>query len=327
MRILHVTNFQYDKDGRSFANQDQKIQIGLVRNGHFTYSFPFNDIARARSCLNSKNWGSGKANSSLIESCLNIQPNLLLLSHTQLINVETFAEIRRLLPNLKIAQWFVDSLEFERGYGYIFDRLPYLDAIFFTSAGIHIEKFNIHGCRSYFFPNIVEHNLENMRAFNNTDFEYDVVFVGTDRKDQKRRDLLSALNRILSPCYRVGIFGSLGRPGVYGTDRDKVLSSSKIALNLSRTSSIKWYSSDRISQLMGNGVLACTSRESGLGELYGNDSLLFFDQIDDLVEKIRLHLEDDSWRDIAKNGWEFVHKNHDAKSVTAKMIEQIFLDK
>ena len=68
MRIVHACNLQFDKDGAHLWNQDQKIHHGLIRLGHFVYTFSLNDRARMLSITGSKTFGTGKANRALIAS-------------------------------------------------------------------------------------------------------------------------------------------------------------------------------------------------------------------------------------------------------------------
>lgn len=51
-------------------------------------------------------------------------------------------------------------------------------------------------------------------------------------------------------------FGIYGKPSVYGQKYDYILETSKMALNLNRYEDWPWYSSARIAQIMGNGLLA-----------------------------------------------------------------------
>ena len=57
-----------------------------------------------------------------------------------------------------------------------------------------------------------------------------------------------------------------------------------MALNLSRRSDVPLYSSSRIAELMGNGILTLTPRGAGLETLYAEDELVYFDRPADLAE-------------------------------------------
>ena len=48
-----------------------------------------------------------------------------------------------------------------------------------------------------------------------------------------------------------------------------------MGINLSQGSSSKYYSSDRIAQLMGNGVLTFIHRKTKLNDFFKNDEVIF----------------------------------------------------
>ena len=107
IRVVHAANYQLEKDGLVFSNCDIKMGQGLIQNGCYVYPFSINDRARMLSFLGSKTWGKGKANRALIQTCVNVAPDVLVLGHAQYITRDTLLEIRRLLPDIKIALWYV----------------------------------------------------------------------------------------------------------------------------------------------------------------------------------------------------------------------------
>ena len=58
-----------------------------------------------------------------------------------------------------------------------------------------------------------------------------------------------------------------------------------MGLNLSRGRPIKYYSSDRIVQLIGNGLLTFIDDKTFLNDFFKKE-LVFYNNIDDLSEKI-----------------------------------------
>ena len=59
-----------------------------------------------------------------------------------------------------------------------------------------------------------------------------------------------------------------------------------MALNLSQGEPLKFYSSDRISQLVGNGVLTFVDRKTKLNKIFKNDEIIFYNGVKDLSKKI-----------------------------------------
>ena len=72
LRVVHAADYQFDKDGLVFNNCDLKFNQGLIQNGCFVYPFSINDRARTLSIFHNKTWGQGKANRSLIQTCINV---------------------------------------------------------------------------------------------------------------------------------------------------------------------------------------------------------------------------------------------------------------
>jgi len=326
LRIVHACNFHYNKDGAKFDTMDQKVHLGFSENGHFIYPFPMHDISRQMTWTNSKRFGASKANASLIETCKKIQPDILLLGHSQTITRQTLETIRTNQPDIKIAQWFCDWFYSEHRYTFefIYDRLSLLDVFFATTAGDQLESFHQKGCRTAFIPNLVHSAIEKYRAFESADYDYDIVFIGTDRKDPERRETLREIEAKLGKELRLGIFGSLNRPGIYGHKKEHLLSHSKAALNLTRLPEpMKWYSSDRIASLMGNGLLTCTRAEADLHEIYGKDSMVYYKDTEDLIDQVANALESEKWKELAENGWQLMHKRFNSKKITAFMAEYV----
>ena len=329
LRIVHVCNFHYNRHGDKYDTMDAKIHHGMIENGHYAYAFPFHDIARQNSWRNNKRAGAKKTAKSLINTCLKVRPDILLLGHTQTVERATIETIKDKLPGIKIAQWFCDWLYTKKikSYQFIYDRIDLLDHFFATTAGTHLDTFNQKGCQATFIPNPVHRAVERYKAFDATSHQYDLVFIGTDRKDPERSNILRQIERQLGSKYKIGIFGSLGRAPVYGYAKEKILSQSKAALNLSRLPEpMKWYSSDRITSVMGNGLLNCKHADAGLSSLYGSDALLEYKNIADLAEQIDQSLTTDHWKIVAERGWSINHDLFSSKKVTAYLVDKILGD-
>ena len=85
----------------------------------------------------------------------------------------------------------------------------------------------------------------------------------------------------------------------------KKVSNSSMGLNLSRGKPIKYYSSDRLAQLMGNGLLTFIDKKTFLQDFFSNKEIIFYSDIDDLSYKLNKYKKDVKQRKlIAKNGKE-----------------------
>ena len=72
----------------------------------------------------------------------------------------------------------------------------------------------------------------------------------------------------------------------------KTISNSKMGLNLSRGKPIKYYSSDRIVQLVGNGLLTFIDKKTYLSDFFTNDEIVFYKNLSDLSYKLNKYKKD-----------------------------------
>ena len=76
-----------------------------------------------------------------------------------------------------------------------------------------------------------------------------------------------------------------------------------MGLNLSRGKPIKYYSSDRLAQLMGNGLLTFIDEKTCYSDFFTSKEIVTYNSYNDLVEKILKYKKNDKERKlIAKNG-------------------------
>ena len=96
-----------------------------------------------------------------------------------------------------------------------------------------------------------------------------------------------------------------------------------MGLNLSRGKPIKYYSSDRIAQLIGNGLLTFIDKKTKLGDFFSNKEIVFYKNIDDLSYKLNKFKKDKIKRiSIAKNGKNFYFKYFNSKLVAEFIINK-----
>ena len=96
------------------------------------------------------------------------------------------------------------------------------------------------------------------------------------------------------------------------------LSNSSMGLNLSRGKPIKYYSSDRIAQLVGNGLLTFIDEKTRLNDFFSNKEILFYKNLDDLSYKLNRFKKDKKDRiNIAKNGKRFYFKYFNSTNVVS----------
>ena len=96
-----------------------------------------------------------------------------------------------------------------------------------------------------------------------------------------------------------------------------------MALNLSQGKPTKYYSSDRITQLIGNGLLTFIDKKTKLNKFFNDDEVIFYNSINDLSKKIIKYSENDNLRiKIAKKGKIKYLKYFNSKIVADFMIKK-----
>lgn len=325
MRVLHVANFHLRKYGWVYNSIDRKLSNGLIRNGHLVYDFSYRDVARSESIFKTTKLGGGRiANRRLLETCWRFRPDLLLLGHSELITAETLDTIKQQMPAIKTALWYIDPLFNEEAIQHVVRRLQCLDAVFATTGGKWLEKFKGSRNIAAFLPNPVDPSIECHRSFELDEATVDLLFCGREAKGSERARTLRQLQEELSDL-RFEIWGSLGQPKILGYPYCQKLSETKMALNFNRRDDISLYSSDRISQLTGNGVLTLTNRIPGFETLYGEDEVVYFDSIAELIDKIRYYSQhNEDRRKIAARGWQKAHSSFSCQRVAKYMLEVIY---
>ena len=76
-----------------------------------------------------------------------------------------------------------------------------------------------------------------------------------------------------------------------------------MGLNLSRGEAIKYYSSDRITQIVGNGLVCLIDEKTKYRNFFNENEMVFYKNTGDLSEKIlKLSSDDKLRKKIARNG-------------------------
>jgi len=327
LRIVHAAQFQFKKCGSRYFSSDMKFHQGLVRLGHLVYPYSINDVARMHSPFNSKPWGRRGTNRDLVRTCANVKPDLLMLGHAQSISLETLLACRQAAPDMKIALWYVDPLWARKDTEHLYARRAAIDAIFVTTAGPLLADIATPGCKAAFIPNPVDPSIETGRNFElpATDIEYDFIFFGSVRNEPERTRYIETVQARLADRLRLGLFGCLGHPFIFGDDRDHLIHHSRMALSLSRRNDVLLYSSDRMAQLMGNGLLTFSADSAGFQDLFTPDEMVYFSNPDDLVEKVLHYAADDvAWRETARRGHEKIHRTCNSDVIAKYMIDVTF---
>ena len=311
IKILHITNFNERFDGRLHYNTGKRINNGFIRSGHNVLNISDRDILSYYKNISDPR-GTKKLNSKIISSFDNFNPDIIVMGHADSISVETLDYLKNKKKNLKIAQWFLDPIS-RNGPDYLNNKKRLLkfsgilDANFITTDPNTID-FKIKN--SFFIPNPADESFETLKNYEE-DCQNDVFFAmshGVHRgvlKNGKFDDRESLLNRLLKRNKEINFdfYGFNHRQPIWGDVFKQKLSNSKMGLNLSRGFPIKYYSSDRIAQLMGNGLLTLIDEKTLYSDYFTKKEIVTYKNYDDLINKILKYKRDNHERKtIAKNG-------------------------
>ena len=101
-----------------------------------------------------------------------------------------------------------------------------------------------------------------------------------------------------------------------------------MALNISRGNYQRLYSSDRISSLLGNGLLVFANIKTKMNKFLTKKEIIYYSSKEDLVKKIMFYNKNDKLRvKIAKNGYFKYHKHFSNQIVTNYICGEVGLTK
>ena len=142
-------------------------------------------------------------------------------------------------------------------------------------------------------------------------------------KKSKFDDREFFLNKLINKSKNINFdfYGLNNIQPIWGNRFLEKLANCSMAINLSRGPSQKYYSSDRIAQLMGNGVLTFIEKKTQLNDLIKSNEAVFYTSINDLLEKINFYKKNHKKRiEIAKNGKKAALTRFNSKVVTNYML-------
>ena len=306
LRILHVTNFNERLDGRLFFNTGRRLNNGFIRLGHSVLGFSDRDIQKYyKSYRDIK--GSNILNDKLKKTCYNYKPDIVITGHADLISKDQIQELKEDNPNTRFAQWFLDPLnkqgpDYERNKSRILDKIEFMDGTFITTCP-SVLNFLPKKSRNYYIPNPSDESFETLNNFKKS-CNVDVFFAlshGVHRgklKFGKIDDRVSFLDKLqdITPDVKFDIYGINKVQPIWADHYFKTISNSKMGLNLSRGKAIKYYSSDRITQIIGNGLVCLIDEKTKYNNFFEQDEMVFYKDLNDLSEKIQKISRDEKLR-------------------------------
>ena len=312
LRILHITNFNERLDGRLFFNTGRRINNGFIRLGHSVLGFSDRDIQKYYKSFGDLK-GAKTLNDKLKKTCYNYKPDLIVLGHADLISADQISELREDYPNTRFGQWFLDPLnkkgpDYERNKKRILDKISVVDASFLTTSPDALSF--LKGKKSFYIPNPADNSFETLNNYEHP-CNIDVFFAlshGVHRgilKSGKTDDRITFLNKLVSqtPDIKFDLYGINKIQPIWADHYFKTIQNAKMGLNLSRGDAIKYYSSDRITQIIGNGLVCLIDEKTEYNNFFNTNEMIFYKNTNDLSEKIIKVSKDEKLRKkIAMNG-------------------------
>ncbi len=335
LRILHITNFNERHNGRLFFNTGRRINNGFIRLGNSVLEFSDRDIQKHYKTYTDIS-GAKSLNEKLKKTCYNYKPDLVVLGHADLISSDMLGELKDEYPYLKVAQWFLDPLnkngpDYLKNKNRILNKSEFLDANFITTSP-DVLNFLPKNVKNYFIPNPSDLSFETLNNYK-YDCTNDVFFAlshGVHRGSLKSRtfdDREVFIQKLIekSKDIKFDIFGINKVQPIWADQYFKTISNSKMGLNLSRGLPIKYYSSDRITQITGNGLVTLIDEKTGYRDFFNDKEMIFYKNLSDLSEKISKICQDEKLRkSIGKNGKEKYLKYFNSSLVAEFIINKSF---
>ena len=314
LKIINIYNQGQKLNHRLYnISLGKKFTNGFIRNNHDVLEISDRDFLR-----NNKSFNLFPDRAIfqryLLDTFKNYNPDLFFFGHTKNIDLNTIEEFKSYNKNLIISQWNEDpvmpSLNYSKhNISNINLYSNFVDHNFITTHPSVIKnKVNSKNFHFFFVP--VDKNIECFDVFNMNP-KQDLFYAmshGVNRavlKEGTEDNRVQFLDKLVKkiPDIKYDFYGFSNRQPIWGNDFNNQLINSKMGLNLSRGKPTKYYSSNRIASIMGNGLLTFVDKRVELSDFFNKQEIVSYANINDLSDKIIFYSKNDKLRKkIAKNG-------------------------
>ncbi len=334
LKIINIYNLGQKLNHRLYnISLGKKFTNGFIRNNHDVLEISDRDYIKINKSFNlipNKN----NFQNYLLETFKNYNPDLLFFGHTKNIDTSTLVELKNRNKNLIISQWNEDpvmpSLDYSKqNIKNINIYSSFVDHNFITTDPSVIKKKvkNISNFHFFFVP--VDQNIECFDVFKmnpKNDLFY-AMSHGVNRavlkqgmEDSRVKFLDKLVKKI--PNIKYDFYGFSNKQPIWGKDFNNSLINSKMGLNLSRGYPTKYYSSNRIASILGNGLLTFVDKKTQFDDFFKNDEVIFYNNVNDLASKIKFYCKNDKLRKkIAKKGKNKYFKLFNESKVSKYIID------
>ena len=315
IKIINLYNRGQKLNHRLFnISLGKKFTNGFTRNGHDVLEISDRDFIKSNKTFNLLQNSRANFQNYLIETFKNYNPDFLFFGHTRNIDLNTIVELKSLNKNLIISQWNEDPVM----PGLIYSKQNIsnislysnsVDHNFITTDPTVLKKTgNSENFHFFFVP--VDRNIERFNVFKmnpKKDLFY-AMSHGVNRAilkkgtEDNRVEFLDKLVKKISNI-RYDFYGFSNKQPIWGNNFNNALINSKMGLNLSRGEPTKYYSSNRIASVIGNGLLTFIDKKVQMSDFFNNNEIISYNNISDLADKIKFYSSNDKLRKkIAENG-------------------------
>ena len=308
LRIINIYNTGQKNFHRLYnISLGKKFTNGFIRNGHDVLEISDRDFIRqSRNMFQIKN--SDKFQEYLINTFKNYNPDLIFFGHTQNIKKDTINELKNLNSGVILSQWNEDPIMKSLNYSkQNLENISYysdiVDHNFITTDPSILTKENKNNNNFHFFFVPVDKNIECFDVSKKKPIK-DLFYAmshGVNRATLKRGksdSRIHFLNNLIKKLENIDydFYGFQNKEPIWGNDFYKALNNSKMGLNLSRGLPTKYYTSNRIASLMGNGLLTFVDQKTQLNDMFNKTEVIMYKSIIDLTDKINFYKKNDHLR-------------------------------
>ena len=327
-KILHITDLHFRHNGRLFYSTGKKLNNGLILNGHNVLNISDRDLTSNK--RNIFDIGSKKFLFNQIQKNIeNFRPDLILLGHVDRLDYETFLNLKEKYNSIKFAQWFLDPLiengpDFDKNKNRFFLKYQFCDANFVTTS---VDSLNFADKKKTFFiPNPIDPSIDIYKNFNKKKpLDIFIAISHGQHRGILKTDFIDDRVRLINKLTKkvsYNIFGHINNP-VWGQQFFDELSKCSMAVNISRGAPIRYYSSDRISSLLGNGLLTFIHEKYHYQDFFSAKEIVTYKNIQDLNKKIIFYKNKPKLlKDIACRGHKKAHRIFNNKIISDYIVKR-----
>jgi len=334
MRILYVGDNGDKYNGARFYNSSRRFFNGFIRNGHDVIAVDPKFMAKYLGIINSRSFGKKPLRKKLLDITAIYRPHMIALMHADMVTPETIQEMRDIVPDAKVIQINIDPLFSSDNIAKLRSKLSVVDASFATTGGPTLNRITTSTAVAAHIPNAADLSIDagNCAARNTQEIDL-IASVGGVNQDRERERIPLLVEEKL-PELNFSYHAAPRANLLWGHAYVDTIANSKMGLNLSHAKidghaataeERHLYSSDRLAQYMGNGLLTFIQTGNALEDLFSPEEAVFFGSDDELIEKLAyFHANDDARMQVAHNGWQKIHTDYSERRITQFMIDTVF---